>query len=531
MRAVFVFLSFLSLTAHFSSAGLVASSTIVPVNTGVKFSWNSAPAFANNWILFAKTGDVPSTSTYLHNSWSYTYGDQFNSGEIGSSSGSVVVTSPQYPGKYTAHFCLNNGYSCPFSLAFVITEPIVPKVECLAPGETKSKVKHSIVVLSENHSFDSIFGRYCRAPTGSNPTCTEGPSCCERSPDNVDGFPPLVLSDYENGRLDRPHGFGDEACMIANRTMSRYVAGCSSSSRDNYAVANNISAAWYYNWAKDGAISDRFFQSAAGASCQNDMYFAGSKFFFRDNDYVPQSPFLNGANCYSGTFINYTDATIADLFNQCQVSWSFYAEGFDVFPKKPQCYGAFYDASDDPFTYFPSLTSKVGNQSFRDFEVLFRDLASGTLPSVSYVKALGMNSEHPGSGQTLSAGQKITQRVIDAVKSSPRYAENTVIFAVPDESGGFFDHAKSPPINAVDGKMYGPRTQFVAIGYQTKRNFVSHVETEPSSLVRFFEWNWLAGEPGQLQARDKEVNNLGDLFEPSRSGFIPSDTSVFHAKE
>jgi Stigma-specific protein, Stig1/Phosphoesterase family len=54
---------------------------------------------------------------------------------------------------------------------------------CAAAMCQASKIEHVILIVQENHTFDSYFGRYCQAPAGSSPTCTTGPSCCERAPD------------------------------------------------------------------------------------------------------------------------------------------------------------------------------------------------------------------------------------------------------------------------------------------------------------------------------------------------------------
>src|SRR6185436_9847786 len=52
-------------------------------------------------------------------------------------------------------------------------------------SESESKtsaIRHLVVIVQENHTFDNYFGRYCSARPGSNPTCTEGPACCEAGP-------------------------------------------------------------------------------------------------------------------------------------------------------------------------------------------------------------------------------------------------------------------------------------------------------------------------------------------------------------
>src|SRR5579871_1143458 len=54
-----------------------------------------------------------------------------------------------------------------------------------ADSTSKTAIKHVVVIVQENHTFDAYFGQYCQAPTGSNPTCTDGPGCCEAAPDKI----------------------------------------------------------------------------------------------------------------------------------------------------------------------------------------------------------------------------------------------------------------------------------------------------------------------------------------------------------
>jgi len=45
-----------------------------------------------------------------------------------------------------------------------------------------SKIEHVVLIVEENHSFESYFGAYCLAAAGSNPRCTLGRNCCESAP-------------------------------------------------------------------------------------------------------------------------------------------------------------------------------------------------------------------------------------------------------------------------------------------------------------------------------------------------------------
>ena len=77
---------------------------------------------------------------------------------------------------------------------------------CVAGACRESKIAHVVLVVEENHTFDSYFGLYCQAPPGSNPTGTAGPECCEAAPvTEPHGASPTVLDDSTNFAEDRDH--------------------------------------------------------------------------------------------------------------------------------------------------------------------------------------------------------------------------------------------------------------------------------------------------------------------------------------
>jgi len=235
---------------------------------------------------------------------------------------------------------------------------------------------------------------------------------------------------------------------------------------------------------------------------------------------VPQNSSMSGSRCYSSGFMSYYQTTIIDLLQHCGFTWKIYAEGWDTNPSMNQCYPSFFDSSDFAASYFPTLTQNPG-ANWRDFSTFTSEISSKTLPTWSYVKGLGINSEHPGEG-TLSSGATIIDTVVHAVMTSDTYKQNTLIIWTPDESGGYYDHIRPPNVSAIDGQPYGPRTPMVAIGYAAKNNFVSHVPMETSSVIKFVEWNWL-GDTGLLGGRDTVVANIGSLLDSTKTGVTVPD--------
>lgn len=399
-----------------------------------------------------------------------------------------------------------------------------------------SNIRHLVVVIQENHTFETHFGRYCQAKTGSNPTCNDGPACCEAGPD-VDpgsGVPPTVLDDVEHGAHDPDHASSCELSEMNGGKMDAYATAACGSPR-NFAYADPAIVAPYWSLASAGALADHYFQPVAGASSANDMFFARAGFVFPDNQYEPAGSV--GVACAGGATHAFTEPTIGDLLNARGVSWAFYAEGYDAMaaaeadghcakppadcPAAVGSYPCVFDPGDVPFQYYDSLRDHPA--SMRDFSRFTTDLGSDAFPAVTFVKLLGYRTEHPGGGTKLSTGIAATTSLIQTILASPRGAD-TLVLLTYDEGGGYFDHVAPPGVGPVDGQPYGTRLPLLALGPFAKKGFVSHVVLEHASIVKLIEWNWLGGATGQLGQRDTAVANLGSLLDPMQTGVaVPAD--------
>ena len=514
------------------------------------------------------------------------------------------------------------------------------------------RIEHVVVIVQENHTFDSYFGRYCTAPAGSNPTCTRGPECCEAAPETLRGhttdheLDPMSLTDATN-TID-PHGLDrnhDSACEYlemncgavnadgnarlgsaghgaddpnATCRMDRYVdaslglkgellakAGGSSTTEtggtgcgsilgvgighvtvSNWAIADpDEEVSLYRDYARAGAIGDRYFQPVVGQTSSNDMFLATAQFEFRDNTWFPKTA---GSACQAAALPddhqpNYHTIedrkTIGDLLigKLGPQGFGYYHMGFGdmtdpavekddkgcptrlpklcpgliknlvVPPGAPNPKVAcMNDPSDNPFRYFEQFGDKGKHVSaLHDYDQLATDIEAGKLPVVSYVKAVTAVDEHPAFGP-LSTGQAFVKQTVDAILKSPKYKNNTLVLVTWDEGGGFYDHVSPPvvwdPHGAIDAKgmhtnsetagpgwmRLGTRIPIIALGAFARKNGVSHVPMEHSSVVKFLEWNFLGRETGQLQGRESQVNNIGSLLDPTLE--VPETDGFAHPR-
>jgi phospholipase C len=151
----------------------------------------------------------------------------------------------------------------------------------------------------------------------------------------------------------------------------------------------------------------------------------------------------------------------------------------------------------------------------KDYADYGKAISAKSLPNVSFLKAATYMNEHPGYLDTITAGITFVTGAVNAILNSPDYKDNTLILLTWDEGGGFFDHVKPPDPSPADSQPYGTRVPLIAIGRFAKKNYVSHVMMEHSSIVKFLEWNF-AGATGQLNGRDAMVNNIGSLIDQTQ---------------
>jgi len=430
---------------------------------------------------------------------------------------------------------------------------------CAAGTCSDSKIEHVVVVVMENHTFDSYFGRYCTAATGSNPTCSAGPACCERAPDTEPhGASPIVLDDSSNFAEDRDHLQACELQQLDGGKMDNFVTGATGadtclSSGPSCATANNFALAGagavgaYWSFATNGALADRYFQPVAGGSSSNDMYLAIAHYQFLDDDSMPDAignltDCTFDSVCISAARTKYTGrTTIADLLLGAGKTFEIYADGYTEavaagYGKCPNIandcqYSAIahpiayqacrYDASDIPFAYYAQFAD--GSHTV-DYARFAQDISGHALPNFAYVKALTTRNEHPNVSN-ISDGVSFVQNLVQTVEQSS-YASSTLILITWDEGGGFFDHVPPPtPIDTDDMNNpvpYGTRVPLLAVGPFAKKGTISHITMEHSSVVRFLEFNFL-GPVGQLGYNDAKVHNIGSLLDP--------DATLVHVPE
>ncbi len=133
------------------------------------------------------------------------------------------------------------------------------------------------------------------------------------------------------------------------------------------------------------------------------------------------------------------------------------------------------------------------------------NVAQGKLAGVAWVTPTCQNSDHAACGS--ATGPQWAAGVVNAIGESP-FWNSTAIFVMWDEWGGWYDHVPPPHLD-FDG--LGFRVPLLVISPFANRGYVSHVQYEHGSLLRFIEDRFGLA---QMAASDQRANSpASDCFD------------------
>jgi phospholipase C len=373
------------------------------------------------------------------------------------------------------------------------------------------KIKHVIVIMQENRSYDSYFGTFPGAdgiPAG----------VCLPDPRNGGCAKPWV--DHHDSNGDDPHYEPDFRADVAGGKMNGFVAEaekimCRPDQPCHpdvlgYHVGSDIPNYWAY--ASNFVLQDHMFEAAGSWSLPAHLYEV-SGWSAKCGD--PDKPMTctSSANPPDRksrpTPFGWTDLTY--LLHKNHVSWGYY---LDNGPASDNHQGGVWVI----WNVLPGFTDvhkdhQIGNiRPLRDF---YRQAKAGTLPKVSWISPDDRHSEHGPA--LVSSGQAYVTKVINAVMRSPDW-NSTAIFLTWDDWGGFYDHLKPPTVDAMG---YGVRVPGIMISPYARRGFVDSQRLTSDAYLKFIEDDFLGGarldpatdgRPDRRPDVRENARGLGDLL-------------------
>jgi phospholipase C len=270
-----------------------------------------------------------------------------------------------------------------------------------------------------------------------------------------------------------------------------------------------------------------------------------------------------------------TGRNVGDLLNARGVTWGWFQGGFaptgtnaaglPVCGNKHTNIGGAsitdYSPHHEPFQYYkstanpkhlpPSSEAAVGrtDQANHQYDLSWFDktLTAGNMPAVSFLKASEYQDGHPGYSDPLDE-QTFLVNTINQIEQSP-FWKSTAIVVTYDDSDGWYDHqppkivngsndatvdqpiCSSAPIRLGSNPVrcgYSQRLPMLVISPWAKANYVSHKQTDTTSVLGFIENNWLGGQRiggGSFDAISGSLNRVFQFFAPRLNPVILDPTT------
>jgi len=372
------------------------------------------------------------------------------------------------------------------------------------PTGTIRDVRHVVIFVQENRSFDHYFGTL-RGVRG---------FADASAPVDRDGRPDL----YQRG----PGGFvlpfpGGLPCLedVAHDWASGHAAW-NGGRWDRWVEAKGITSMACYTraglpfqfaLADAYTVCDAYHASAISPTNPNRLYlFSGTI----DPDGTAGGPVTDNRESPAG----FAWTTYPERLQASGISWKVYQQA-DNFDDNPLAWFARFRRSgpgdplhDRGLAPVPDLVAAFG-----------ADVAAGTLPQVSWIVAPADDSEHPPHAP--DNGARLTWRLLRALAAAPEVAGSTVFMLTYDENGGFFDHEAPPepppgtPLECVGGEPIGlgVRVPMTLVSPWTRGGRVCSQVFDHTSILRFLETWTGVREPNLSPWRRKICGDLTAAFD------------------
>jgi len=437
-----------------------------------------------------------------------------------------------------------------FSIAFSLA--LITGTQAQAGG--LQKLNHIVVIYQENWSFDSLYGKYPGANGLDNAADTTpqvdkngepyvtlpqplNTSFSPAVPDPrfpadlpVQPFDTIKFVGANQQTGDLVHRFYHEQYQIDGGKMDKFITWSDAAGLVmSYYDATEMPEG---KLAQQFTLMDNFFHGAFGGSFLNHQFLIcacaptwpdapsnivaqldDNGVITRDGQVTPDgfavntSYSVNTPHPASATALmpNQTAPTIGDRLSEKGVPWAWYSGGWTTaMLGHPD---PLFQSHHQPFAYYANYADGTAGRAdhLRDETDFYTDVAQNRLPAVSFIKPLGPDNEHPGYA-TLQNGQLHVTDLVNAVMSSPAWAETAIIITY-DEHGGRWDHVPPPTID-----RWGPgiRVPTIVISPFARRGFVDHTQYETSAILKLIETRWSLAP---LSTRDATAGDLLTAFD------------------
>jgi phospholipase C len=424
-----------------------------------------------------------------------------------------------------------------------------------AANASLNDVKHVVILMQENRSFDHYFGTLSGVRGFSDPAVPTQTVGGQRYPvfdqfgyqpgtgAGSTGFlqPFHLLSDppLEDGETtnDIDHSWPGQHQSWHGGAMDSFIAShLASDGATNGPVTMGYftrqDLAFYYALADAFTICDHHFCSVLGPTDPNRLMAMSGTI---DPAGTAGGPVVETFSDRVAEYGKLSWETMPEALLKSGVSWKVYNDPLGLIALSPLPY---FKAYSNPLSITGiELISKALTPSYPgDFN---SDVASGNLPSVSWIIPPLYACEHPAAPP--GYGEWLVQQVLGTLVSNPEVWAQTVLFVIYDENGGFFDHVPPPaapagtageyltanPLPSAAGGVTGPiglgfRTPCLVISPFSRGGYLCSQVSDNTSTLRFIETRFGVKVPNLSAWRRSATTDLTGALALAK----PPSTSV-----
>jgi phospholipase C len=396
--------------------------------------------------------------------------------------------------------------------------PVMPYMQNQAPlralaSTGAGKITHIVYIVQENRSFDNLFYGYPGADTSKTGEDSHGRTVVLKP---VPLRTQYVIDHSAHSMFLACNGKGSlpgTDCRMNGFDKEPAYAHLSGIKYPQYVYAPHVDTRPYFEMAHEWVLGDHMFQSHLDESFVSHQYIiaaqAASSVDLPYGDWgceggsgvIVQT--INSDRSY-GPYIQpcYDYQTLGDELDAAHKSWRFYASWYGSQQSDGGGVWSSYQAIRHIY-YGPDWKNVISpNWKF------ITDVRAGQLANFTWITPICDDSDHVNCGGGF--GPSWVSALVNTVGRS-KFWKSTAIFVQWDDWGGLYDHVP-PPFEDYDG--LGFRVPLLVISPYAKQNYISHVQYETASVLRFGED--LFGL-GQLAAADARANSPAkDCFDFSK---------------
>ncbi len=386
----------------------------------------------------------------------------------------------------------------------------------LSQQYASSKIAHVVIIIQENRTTNDLFNGLAGADTVRTAKNSHG-QMVQLQPESLTA-PYDISHKHSAFETEYANGQGNGFNRVGSGCKSG--ATCPAADVRAYGYVPESEVEPYFAMAKRSVFASRMFQTNEGPSFPAHQYLVsgtstiadGSSLRAAENPLTPSNGPAGGCDSPAGSLVTLIDQygqedqstypcfqrnSLIQLIEAQSLTWRYYEAHVGA---------GLWEAPD-------AIEAVWQSAAFSDDVIappsrVLNDIDAGNLANVVWITPTWAESDHAGS--TDGSGPSWVASVVNKIGKS-RYWNDTAIFVTWDDWGGWYDPIMPQIYNSYE---LGFRVPLIVISPYAKQHYVSTVQHEFGSILKFTEETFNLGSLGTTDAR---ADDLSDCFNFSKA--------------